>query len=70
MDMRIEDLGTSSAPDVASGGILHSLRPVDALFADARRQLEERPETAPECRPLGSLIKHREGLSACSSTTP
>ena len=36
---------------------------VDALFADAGRQLERLPETAPECKPLRSLIKHRVGLS-------
>ena len=36
---------------------------VAALFAEAERQLEELPETAPECKPLRSLARHRAGLS-------
>ncbi len=36
---------------------------VAALFAEAERQLEELPETAPERKPLRSLARHREGLS-------
>ena len=33
---------------------------VAALFAEAERQLEELPETAPERKPLRSLARHRE----------